>query len=87
MQCEKYNFLVLLAINLDGYLIDDTTMVEEDEVKFKVAWDRDQMIVPFQCDICYFLNIRQRFPAIGNYTDELLLLCIGRVILDRMWTR
>ena len=75
------------AIDLHRSLIDDTTMVKEDDYNLKVDYDRDQMMVPFQCDVFQFLNIYQRFPVVVNHTDELLVLCIRRVILDRMRAR
>ena len=37
--------------------------------------------------MCHFLNIHNRFPATGNHADELLMMCIIRVILDSMWAR
>lgn len=87
VQSEKDKFPVLSAIDLDGSLVDDATMEEDDREKFKVARDGDHMLVPFQCDICQFLNIHNRFPIKGNHADDLLLICIRRVILDSMWAR
>ena len=33
------------------------------------------------------MNILNRFPSADNYADELLMMCIRRVILDTMWAR
>ena len=49
--------------------------------------DGDQMMVLFQCDVCHFLNIHNMFPSASNHADELLMMCIRRVILDSMWAR
>ena len=50
---KRDNFPVLAVTDLDGFLINDATMVEEDENKLKVAHNGDQMMVPFQCDVCH----------------------------------
>lgn len=76
VQSEMNNFLVLSEIDLDRLLIDDTTMKEEDKDKFNVSHNGDQMMVPFQCELCHFLNIHNMFPTVGNYNDELTLTCI-----------
>ena len=64
-------------------------MVEDDEDNFNVAptHNGDQMMLPFQCDVCHFLNIHNRFPTADNHFDELLLMCIRRVILNSMSDR
>ena len=80
VQYKEENFPVLSAVELDIYLIEDTIMVQDNKEKFKVACDEDQMMVPFQCNICQFLNICQILPLVGNHTYKLLMLCIKRVI-------
>ena len=45
------------------------------------------MMAPFQCDICHFQNLKGRNPVPGRHQDELLLMCIRRVVLDSFWSR
>ena len=52
------DFPYMVASDLDGSLIDDNAMAEDDERRFREARDGDSLIVPFQCDTCNFLNIR-----------------------------
>ena len=42
---------------------------------------------PFQCDTCWFINLKKRFPSQGSYKDIKLLAHIRRVNLDLMWSR
>ena len=42
---------------------------------------------PFQCDICWFRNILNRFPSPTSYQDTKLLAYIRRVNLDLIWSR
>jgi len=46
------------------------------------------MMTMFQCDLCHFRNIMQRDPNVETIsTDEWLLICIRRAILDSLWSR
>ena len=75
-------YLVLTLADLEDSVIDDQAMINKDPVQFNVPRNGDHLIVPFQCDICYFMNIERRLPVEGNAQDLLLLLSIYRVILD-----
>ena len=77
----------MVASNLDGSLIDDNVMAEDDERRFREARDGDSLIVLIQCDTCHFLNIHRRLPSRSDSTDNLLLTFIRRVSLDSMWSR
>ena len=67
--------------------MDDSKMIDDDPELFQVAQDRGHMMVPFQCDMCQFMNVQKRLPCPGNAQDELLLKCLRRVILDSFWSR
>ena len=77
----------MVASDLDGFLIDNNAMAEDDERRFREVRDKDSLIVPFQCDTCHFLNIHGRLPSRSDPTDNLLLTCIRRVSIDSMWSR
>jgi hypothetical protein len=58
-----------------------------DEKRFRVARNGDNLMCPFQCDMCHFQNIQKRDPIPGNRKDKLLLQCIRRASLDAFWGR
>jgi hypothetical protein len=49
--------------------------------------DGDNLICPFQCDLCWFRNLQKRDPMPANDRDTLLLCCIRRANLDALWGR
>jgi hypothetical protein len=59
----------------------------EDEERFLVARDGDNLTTPFQCDACHFMNINGREPLDGLASDVRLLKGIRRVNLDAFWVR
>jgi len=59
----------------------------EDQHRYLQARDGDNLLVPFQCDLCSFRNLTQRNPLRGVPADDLLLCCIRRVNLDAVWGR
>lgn len=56
-------------------------------MRFKNVRNGDHMMVPFQCNICHFQNLKGRMPLPGCHQGNLLLLCLCRVILDSFWSR
>jgi hypothetical protein len=58
-----------------------------DEKRFKVARNGDNLMCPFQCDLCYFRNIQKRDVRSTDPRDRLLLQCIRRVSLDAFSAR
>lgn len=45
-------------------------------------------MVPFKCDYCIFVKVTGRLVKENNDpTDEYLMVCIRRVILDAFWSR
>jgi hypothetical protein len=63
-------------------------VIEADVNRFKCARDGDNLMVPFQCDVCHFRNIQKRNPRPLLYPkDALALQCIRRANLDSLWSR
>ena len=60
---------------------------ERDEQRFLVARSGDFLHFPFQCDCCWFRNLKFRDPADNSEADRRLLKYIRRVDLDGMWSR
>ena len=52
-----------------------------------VARPGDNLMVPFQCDVCHFRNINKRDPLEDKVEDIRLMRCIRRANLDAMWCR
>ena len=45
------------------------------------------MGVPFECDLCQFVNMNHRYPVPGDSLDDLTLISIRRALLDAVWAR
>ena len=43
-------------------------------------------MIPFECDICIFRNLRRGNPKDFSPCDQLLLLCIQIMNLDAFWS-
>ncbi len=59
----------------------------EDEKQFLEARNGDNLVTPFQCDRCHFINIMGREPLGDLSTDVRMLKCIHRANLDAFWSR
>lgn len=59
----------------------------EDMNRHTHARDGDNLVTPFQCDLCTFRNMQLRNPIPGHAVDDYLLCCIRRVQLDALWGR
>ena len=44
------------------------------------------LLNPFQCDLCWFRNLKGRNPDVNKMEDESLMSCIRRVNLDMLWS-
>ena len=59
-----------------------------DELRFKTGRNGDHLMTQFQCDLCQFRNIMKRDPDVEKIkSDEGLLVCMRRAILDSLWSR
>lgn len=58
-----------------------------DDDKYLVGRLGDNLITPFQCDLCWFRNLKLRSPSLASLPDKRLLAYIRRVNLDALWSR
>jgi hypothetical protein len=67
---------------------DEELLKEEgDSLWFKEARAGDHLMVPFQCELCYFRNITLRDPNNNKMTDWESLDAIRRANLDAFLNR
>ena len=55
--------------------------------RYQVGMNGVFLLVPFQCDVCWFVNLKKRIPDFALISDLRLLGYIRRVNLDIMWSR
>ena len=60
---------------------------KEDEERFLIGRNGDSLCQPFQCDLCWFRNLKRRDPIPNRGLDVMLLIHIRRVNLDMLWSR
>ena len=60
-------------------------LVGSDADRFCQAHNGDNLLTPFQCDRCHFLNLLGRPPTSSVAHDVRLLKCIRRSNLDAFW--
>ena len=58
-----------------------------DDRRFLEGIDGAFLVVPFQCDVCWFRALEGRDPKVGSYQDNRILGYIRRVNLDLIWSR
>jgi len=56
----------------------------EDEIRYLHARNGDNLVTPFQCDLCHFRNLMQRDPVGDLPQDIRLLKLIRRANLDAL---
>ena len=59
----------------------------KDKDDYLKARNGDHLHVPFECDTCVFIKLKNALPDPSSHVDLLLLKCIRRVILDSFWSR
>jgi hypothetical protein len=47
----------------------------------------DNLVTPFQCDLCHFRNLMQRDPVLTLAQDVRIMKLIRRANLDALWSR
>ena len=58
-----------------------------DELRFLEGRNGDNLITPFQCDLCHFRNILGRGPVRTSFEDSEIMALIRRASLDSLWAR
>ena len=54
--------------------------------RFLSARNGDLLSAPFQCEFCWFVNIKGKEASVEAPSDRLLMAYIRRVNLDIMWS-
>ncbi len=60
---------------------------KDENLNFKVGVDGAFLMVPFQCDFCWFKNLRRREFDPVSFCDRRLMCYIRRANLDLIWSR
>jgi len=60
---------------------------KKDEGRFDTARPGDTLFAPFQCDACWFINLKGRLWDERRIEDRLCFSLIRRVNLDMFWSR
>jgi hypothetical protein len=60
---------------------------KRDEGRFDVARQGDTLFAPFQCDFCWFINLKGRLCNEKRIEDRMCVALIRRVNLDMFWSR
>jgi len=68
-------------------LVNPWSTIHRDEKAFKCAREGDHLLIPFECDACIFLKLRNQLPDLREAADILLLESIRRMNLDAFWSR
>ena len=55
--------------------------------RFKRGRNGDNLMTPFQCDKCHFVNMQKRNPSLHSVKDRYLMKLIWRANLDACWAR
>ena len=59
----------------------------KEDSMFVTAREGDHLLCPFQCDVCHFINMKDREPNMENAQDVFTMRCIRRANLDAFWSR
>ena len=93
-------FHISSALTL-GLKKESGTDTEEEKTKLRMVWegklrnkrdfqegrDGDYLMVPFECDLCIFRNLRGTDPGTSASQDLSLETYIRRMNLDSFWSR
>jgi hypothetical protein len=60
---------------------------EEDSDRYMMGRNGDNLVTPFQCDLCHFRNLMKRDPLMSLPQDLRMLKLIRRANLDALWSR
>ena len=77
------DFPIRHVVDEDGNAIERG----DEETRFRAGRAGDMYMVPFQCPLCQFRNLKGRDPVRLSASDQELLDYITRAILDSLWAR
>ena len=67
--------------------VDLAWIKKGEDNRFLEGIDGAFLVVPFQCDVCWFRALEKREPRVRSYQDNRILGYIRRVNLDLIWSR
>jgi hypothetical protein len=62
-------------------------VISGDELRFQVGRTGDNLMTPFQCDMCHFRNMTGRDPSMVSADDRKSLKFVRKANLDALWSR
>jgi hypothetical protein len=80
---DNGEFPVSKPVDEDGVEVGDPA----DDQRYLQARNGDNLVTPFQCDLCHFRNLMQHDPVEGLPQDMRLLKLIRHANLDALWSR
>ena len=60
---------------------------DEDQSQYHMARKGDNLITPFECDLCVLIKLKGRYSNSKLEADRKLAACIRRMNLDAFWSR
>jgi len=78
---DKNEFPVAKPTDEDGVVLDDPLELN----RYLCGRNGDNLITPFQCDICHFRNLTGKNPDMTAPKDHVLMRTIRRAQLDAFW--
>jgi hypothetical protein len=76
-------FPIQAPVDEDGF----ENIVAGDEDRFKRGRNGNNLMTPFQCDKCQFINMQKMNPSLTSQKDQYLMKLIRRANLDACWAR
>lgn len=80
---DNGEFPIAKPIDEGGFEVNES----DDDLRFLRARDGDNLVTPFQCDLCHFRNLMNRDPIPRLAQDVRVLKLIRRANLDALWSR
>ena len=83
MAHPDYSFRIAILKNEEGVPLQKNN----EDTRYLEWVDGAHLVYLFQCDVCYFRNIKLRSSINGDPADDKLLAFIRRSNLDIIWSR
>jgi hypothetical protein len=80
---DDKEFPIAKPMDEDGVEVVDP----EDKKRYVVGHAGDNLVTPFQCDLCHFRNLMKRDPVQNLPQDIRIMKLIRRANLDAFWSR
>lgn len=80
---DNGEFPIAKPIDEEGVEVQDS----DDKSRYVQGRNGDNLVTPFQCDLCHFRNLMERDPVPNLPQDVRLQKMIRRANLDALWSR